>query len=85
MRSVVDRNVAMRRIPVIVIPFKRGISTSKKERKYGLRCTGLVCETWLHKFSSFQLQNSWSTYVMHRSEGNFMWFSIPKNRGPYMK
>jgi len=72
MQSVVDRNVVMRYIPVIGIPFKRGISTSKKQLKYGLRRTGLVCKTWLHKFSSFQLQNSWSTYVMHGSEGNFM-------------
>jgi hypothetical protein len=59
-------------IPVIGIPFKREISTSKKQRKYGFRKTGLVCKTRLHKFSSFPLQNSWSTYVMHGSEGNFM-------------
>ena len=72
MRFVVDRNVGKWRIPVIGIPFKWGISTSKKQRKYGLRRTGLVCKTWSHKFSSFPLQNSRSTYVMHGSEGNFM-------------
>ena len=73
MRSVVDRNVVMRRIPIIGIPFKRGISTSNKQCKYGLSWTELVCKTWSINFQvfSFKIRDPlmWCTEVRGISRG----------------